>query len=197
MTSIEMVSNGVNGVEQDHVEDEPAKEITSPSTIKATPKKRGATKANSDESPTKKMKAPGSGKKASLPAIPTRKADVTEADRACESWGAITAAFESNVGVKVGSSTCRLRYAKMKANLACVEDEDMGTMKTCIAQVEADIAEQIKALHRKKWAQVSAAMKEAGTQKYEPGTIEKAFKAMGANGSHSACVAEAAMEEDE
>lgn len=117
--------------------------------------------------------------------------------QAGESWGAITAAFEVNTGVKVGSTTCRLRYAKMKANLACVEDEDVETMKTCITQVDADIEEQIKTLHRKRWAQVSAAMEAAGTQKYEPGTIEKASKSMGANGTRSASMAVAAEKEGE
>lgn len=85
----------------------------------------------------------------------------------------------------------------MKANLDCVEDEHMGTMKTCVAQVEADIEEQIKTLQRKKWAQVSAAMEAVVSKKYEPGTIEKAFKTMGANGTRSASLIVAPDHEDE
>ncbi|KAE9963632.1 hypothetical protein BLS_009109 [Venturia inaequalis] len=199
-----MSSTKVSGDGTSHIKDEPANDIASPATLMTTPKKRGAAKASSEETPTKKLKAPTSGKKAKIPGIPTCKAEITEADRvliemreASKSWNDITAVFEANVGVKIGSSTCRLRYSKMKANFACVEDEHVEAMKTCVAQVEADIEEQVKTLHRKKWTQVSAAMDAAVNTKYEPGTIEKAYKTLGANGTRSASIAVAPEHEDE
>jgi hypothetical protein len=105
--------------------------------------------------------------------------------------------WEEKIGVKTSDSTCRKRYGKLKANLARVEDADLDTMKTCVAQVDTDIEEQKKALDRKRWNQVSAAMKAAGTKKYEAGTIEKAYKNMGANDVRSTNMAVAAENGEE
>lgn len=105
--------------------------------------------------------------------------------------------FEEKTGCKVGGSTCRMRYGKMKANLARVKVDDLETMKDCVAQVDADIEEQVKVLHRKRWAQVSAAMEAFGTEKYEAGTIEKAYKNLGANDIRSSSMAVAAENEEE
>jgi hypothetical protein len=109
----------------------------------------------------------------------------------------ITAMWQEKTGIKTSDSTCRKRYGTLKANLACVEDADLDTMKTCIAQVDADIEEQKKALDRKRWNQISAAMEAAGTKKYEAGTIEKAYKTMGVNSGRSASIAAAAEDGEE
>lgn len=80
MSSTEMFGDGTNEFGDGHVvgltpsagfhaltlfpqKDEPTEEIASPATVKATPKKRGTAKASIGESPTKKAKAPASGKK--------------------------------------------------------------------------------------------------------------------------------------
>ena len=105
--------------------------------------------------------------------------------------------WEEKTGIKTSDSTCRKRYAKLKANLARVEDSDLDTMKTCITQVNTDIEEQKKALDRKRWIQVSAAMEAAGTKKYEAGTIEKAYKTISANNSRSSSMAVVAKNEEE
>lgn len=104
--------------------------------------------------------------------------------------------FEEQTGCKVGGSTCRMRYGKMKTNLARVKDTDLETMKTAVAQVDADIEEQKKVLDRKRWNQVAAAMEAAGTEKYEPGTIEKAYMNLGSNGAGGSTIRGGENEEE-
>jgi L-rhamnose mutarotase len=49
-------------------------------------------------------------------------------------------------------------------------------MKESYAQVNDEIEEEIKALHRKFWSKVSDKMVEGGMEKYEASTLEKEWK---------------------
>lgn len=104
--------------------------------------------------------------------------------------------WEEKTGVKPSESTCRKRYTRLKANLTRVSDEDLDMMKTCADTVKAEVEEEKRMLDRKLWARISDAMEQAGTQKYEAGTVEKAYKLLvGKDGSNARSSSMAAKSE--
>lgn len=70
-------------------------------------------------------------------------------------------------------------------------------MRTTAERVKAEVEAEKKQLDAKLWARVSIAMEAAGTERYEAGTIEKAYKTLGANGVRSTSMAVVAENEDE
>jgi len=52
----------------------------------------------------------------------------------------------------------------------------MAVLKKAMAAADTQIEEEKKAAERKRWALVSAFMEDSGTEKYEHGTLEKAWK---------------------
>ncbi|TLD38767.1 Peptidyl-prolyl cis-trans isomerase-like 4 [Venturia nashicola] len=185
--------------DQSFFKEELKDDIAPPPTPKITPKKRGPAKAKDEESPSKKAKGAIDGK-----LIPNNESELMELDRVLiqmreggSSWIQIAAEWEEKTGKKVWDSTVRKRYTKLKASLARVKDEDMDMMKSTAEQVKAEVEAEKKKLDAGLWARISAIMAEAGTEKYEPGTIEKACKNMGANGGRSSSMTVVAEKEED
>jgi hypothetical protein len=69
------------------------------------------------------------------------------------------------------------RYTRLVAALARVKDEDLGALQAAITAVDQQIEEEKRAIDKKKWILVSTHMVEnAGTDKYDQATLEKAYK---------------------
>jgi hypothetical protein len=112
--------------------------------------------------------------------------------------------WEEKTGVKPSRGFCGVRYGRLKANLARVKNEDLSTMKTCAAKIGEEIEqekqkleEEKRALDKKRWGRISTAMEQAGTQKYEAGTVEKAFKQMIGSTARSSSMAANGEDVDE
>jgi hypothetical protein len=92
-----------------------------------------------------------------------------------KAWKEINEAWETMTGKKF--SGLPARYSRLMAALARVKDEDMAALQTAMRAIEEQIAEEKRALDKKKWSLVSAHMVEfAGTEKYDQATLEKAYK---------------------
>jgi hypothetical protein len=113
-------------------------------------------------------------------------------------WIAIAEEWEKKTGKATWDSTMRKRHAKLKASLARVKDEHLNLMKATAERVKAEIEEEKKVLDKKLWVRVSAAMEEAGVEKYEPVTLEKAYKlALGSSGGSSSTAVNGAIITDD
>jgi hypothetical protein len=90
-------------------------------------------------------------------------------------WKEIREAWETMTGHKF--SGLAARYSRLMAALARVKDEDMAALQSAASAVEEQILEDKRALDKSKWLLVSAHMVEnAGTEKYDQATLEKAYK---------------------
>ncbi|KAF2424467.1 hypothetical protein EJ08DRAFT_681861 [Tothia fuscella] len=93
-----------------------------------------------------------------------------------KSWAVIKTEWERLTGNKPGGSTLPNRYARLKANLACVTPVDIPHMMSAETEAVEQIEAEIKELWAKKWARVGKIMEGKGAASYPAATIEKQFK---------------------
>jgi hypothetical protein len=131
----------------------------------STPKKRAGAKM---ESLFKKSKSNGGTpiKRAPGVRLPTSIDEINEADALIiklreqdnNTWNEIDDALEQLTGKKPAATSTRKRYGALKASLARIKDEDMETLKDCMATVDQVIADEKKAVEKKRYALLADAM---------------------------------------
>ncbi|KAJ9636683.1 hypothetical protein H2201_008371 [Coniosporium apollinis] len=170
------------------VKDEEAPEDR-PVTVPVTPKKRASVSKkkddeadDDDESPKKKTKgtprqrkAPAA-KPAESTAIGTSVDELSQADKVLlkmkeegKPWAEVNDMWEMITGKKPAKSTLPNRYARLKANIEAVKEDD----KPKLFEAKEAVEERFE---REKWNQIAAAMKELGTDDYTGAFLQKQFK---------------------
>ncbi|KAE9988770.1 hypothetical protein EG328_007374 [Venturia inaequalis] len=159
--------------------------------VKATPKKRKATKneakdgGETEESPTKKSKP------VTKQGIPDRLEDLSPEDRMLmhmkadgktmkeigEAWFVMTGAKHTSLST---------RYNRIKAAIARVKDEDLQALREGMGEADIRIEEEKKQAEKKRYAIVAEVMEAKGTEKYDTATLEKAWKRLQAEGTPAA-----------
>jgi hypothetical protein len=143
-------------------------------------KKRRTTNAHEPSTPSKKVK------KSIAPATPisTNKSTLSPEDRLLiklkdedgKTWSDITKFFSDLNSKTYDGSTFRKRYQKLKDNLTTITDDDLALLLKVKPEVDAKIAEQIRAIENKLWQTVAEELINEGGAKYPPGALEKAWK---------------------
>lgn len=83
-----------------------------------------------------------------------------------KAWTEINAEWERLTGKKPGKSSLGNRYARLKANLACVATEDIPHLIAAEVEAVQQIEVEVKELWAKKWARVGKIMEEKGAANY-------------------------------
>ena len=102
--------------------------------------------------------------------------NTTDHSQEGKSSAEIDAQWEMMTFIKPAPRSLITRYHRLKASLARVKDDDIETLKQSVEKAKNEIEEEKRALDKKLWAKVVAAMEEAGTEKYGTGTVEKEWK---------------------
>ncbi|KAE8354114.1 hypothetical protein BDV28DRAFT_147434 [Aspergillus coremiiformis] len=155
----------------------------------STPTKRGKkpAAANSENAtPTKKPKAAGSSpSKKSLGPIPTSfdtagvpdKMILRMRDEEGKNWTEINESWMKITGIKVGTSTLRMRYTTMKANFVEISVADEGRFLRLKREVE-------ERFQQEKWHKIAEAIEADGGRKYPVPALQKKFKELAKKDNH-------------
>jgi len=151
-----------------------------PAATKTTSKKRRATNADGPSTPAKKAKKIA----ATGTPISTSKATLSSEDKLLikfkdeegKTWNEITKFFSDLNGKTYEGSTFRKRYQKLKENLTSVTEDDLALLQKVKPEVDAKIADEIRAIQNKLWQTVAEELVNAGGSKYPPGALEKEWK---------------------
>ncbi|EON69212.1 hypothetical protein W97_08471 [Coniosporium apollinis CBS 100218] len=201
--------NNASDLTPPKVKDEEAHEDT-PAAIPVTPKKRASVSKkkddeadDDDESPKKKTKgtprqrkAPAA-KPAESTAIATSVDELSQADKVLlkmkeegKPWAEINDMWEMITGKKPAKSTLPNRYARLKANIEAVKEDD----KPKLFEAKKTVEERFE---REKWNQIAAAMKELGTDDYTGAFLQKQFKKLQDAGAATAAAANTTAADDD
>ncbi|KAL5340380.1 hypothetical protein BJX70DRAFT_396885 [Aspergillus crustosus] len=121
--------------------------------------------------------AAGTPTRATLPPIPTSLAKAGAEDRLIlrlrdeekHPWPTINKLFVATTGIKVGSSTLRMRHGTMKANFAGITEEDESRLLRLKKEIEYKFETE-------KWHRIVEAIAQDGGNKYPPAALQKKFR---------------------
>ncbi|KAE8408949.1 hypothetical protein BDV37DRAFT_138214 [Aspergillus pseudonomiae] len=171
--------------------------VPSPSAAAAsTPTKRGkkSAAANGEKaSPSKKAKAVAgsSPSKKTIGLIPTSFEAAGLSDRMIiqmrddegKNWGEINESWMKMTGIKVGTSTLRMRYTTMKANFVEFTGEDEARLLRLKKEIEEKFEQE-------KWPKLMEAIEADGGKKYPVAALQKKFKDLAKGNTHADTVKE-------
>ncbi|KAE8137880.1 hypothetical protein BDV38DRAFT_282490 [Aspergillus pseudotamarii] len=162
----------------------------------STPTKRGkkSAAANGEKaSPPKKAKAAAgsSPSKKTIGPIPTSFEAAGLSDRMIiqmrdeegKNWGEINESWMKMTGIKVGTSTLRMRYTTMKANFVEFTGEDEARL----LRLKKGIEEKFE---QEKWSRLMEAIETDGGKKYPVAALQKKFKDLAKSNNHLDAVKE-------
>ncbi|KAL4775943.1 hypothetical protein BDW60DRAFT_177209 [Aspergillus nidulans var. acristatus] len=129
----------------------------------------------------------GTAARATLPPIPTSLATAGEMDRMIlhlrdeekQPWTQINRLFTEKTGIRVGSTTLRLRWSTMKANFVGITVEDEARLLRLKKEIEDKFEQE-------KWHRIVEAIKSDGGEKYPIAALQKKFKELSKNAVISA-----------
>ncbi|KAL3437064.1 hypothetical protein BDV09DRAFT_163639 [Aspergillus tetrazonus] len=129
----------------------------------------------------------GTPARATLPPVPTSLATAGEMDRMIlhlrdeekQPWTQINRLFTEKTGIKVGSTTLRLRWSTMKANFVGITIEDEARLLRLKKEIEDKFEQE-------KWHRIVEAIQSDGGEKYPIAALQKKFKELSKNAATSA-----------
>ncbi|KAI5303292.1 hypothetical protein KEM56_007700 [Ascosphaera pollenicola] len=138
-----------------------------------SPKKRTKPKIEDDESPRKRV----------VTKVSSSIEEASEEDKLLfrmrnegKPWGEISEALEDITGNKTGTSTLRMRYAKLKANFTVWNENDASRLLEIGKAIEAEF-------EREKYGRMAKALAEGGGGTYDAGAVQKKYKELMKNGA--------------
>ncbi|KAL4749140.1 hypothetical protein BDW72DRAFT_214338 [Aspergillus terricola var. indicus] len=140
----------------------------------------------------------GTPARVTLPPIPTSLATASEMDRMIlhlrdeekQPWTQINSLFTAKTGIKVGSTTLRLRWSTMKANFVGITTEDEARLLRLKKEIEDKFEQE-------KWHRIVEAIQRNGGEKYPIAALQKKFKELSKNATASAQEAASGTGDDE
>ncbi|KAL4865371.1 hypothetical protein BDV12DRAFT_200214 [Aspergillus spectabilis] len=133
--------------------------------------------ANGTEGGAGTSSAAGTLTRANLPPIPTSLAKAGVEDRLIlrlrdqenRPWAEINKVFVATTGIKVGSSTLRMRHTTMKANFAGITEEDEFRLLRLKKEIEDKFETE-------KWHRIVEAIVQDGGEKYPTAALQMKFR---------------------
>ncbi|KAL4818419.1 hypothetical protein BDW67DRAFT_183138 [Aspergillus spinulosporus] len=121
-----------------------------------------------------------------LPPIPTSLATASEMDRMIlhmrdeekQPWPQINRLFTEKTGIRVGSTTLRLRWSTMEANFVGITIEDEERLLRLKREIEDKFEQE-------KWHRIVEAIQVDGGEKYPIAALQKKFKELSKNAATS------------
>ncbi|KAI5301907.1 hypothetical protein KEM56_001233 [Ascosphaera pollenicola] len=153
----------------------PALQTPQPSPRKRT--KRTQAQDDADTSPRKRQIAAANK-------VPTTMDEMSEEDRLLfrmrdkegASWTEICAAWAELTGKPVKSDMVRKRFAKMKANFATFDEEDVPRLIDVRRRVNEEIEKAKEDIERQRFSRMATALVESGGGDYSVAVIQKKLK---------------------
>ncbi|KAL4992733.1 hypothetical protein BDW68DRAFT_172761 [Aspergillus falconensis] len=174
-----------------------SKRTRKPATSK-TPYKKSKKETDTDAGNGIGTPEGGTPARAALPPIPTSLATASEMDRMIlrlrdeekQPWAQINKLFTEETGIKVGSTTLRLRWSTMKANFVGITTEDEARLLRLKKEIEDKFEQE-------KWHRIVEAIQSDGGEKYPIAALQKKFKELSKNPAVSAQGATSGTGDDE
>ncbi|KAL5000976.1 hypothetical protein BDV10DRAFT_182854 [Aspergillus recurvatus] len=163
-----------------------------------TPSKKSKKDTDTDSGNGTGTPEGGTPARAALPPIPTSLATASEIDRMIlrlrdeekQPWAQINKLFTEETGIKIGSTTLRLRWSTMKANFVGITTEDEARLLRLKKEIEDKFEQE-------KWHRIAEAIQSDGGRKYPIAALQKKSRELSKNPAVSAQGATSGTGDDE